>query len=117
MLSAFVDYKVLIITNKVLIISIDLLFSIDHFYLPDLSIFNLLSVFVLVQRFLNYYPNYPTYRLYLEKSKHLVDPRLEQQPQSNLLGVYLHHGNPLEPLEIPSTTSTIVLKDALNRCH
>ena len=30
-------------------------------YLPDLSIFNLLSVFVLVQRILNYYP---TDRLY-----------------------------------------------------
>ena len=33
-------------------------------YLPDLSIFNLLSVFVLMQRILNYYPNYPTHRLY-----------------------------------------------------
>ena len=33
-------------------------------YLPDLSIVNLLSVFVLVQRILNKYPNYPTYRLY-----------------------------------------------------
>ena len=33
-------------------------------YLPDLSIFNLHSVFVLVQRILNYYPNYPTHRLY-----------------------------------------------------
>ena len=33
-------------------------------YLSDLSIFNLLSVFVLVRRFLNYYPNYPTHRSY-----------------------------------------------------
>ena len=33
-------------------------------YLPDLSIFTLLSVFVLVQGILNYYPNYPTHRLY-----------------------------------------------------
>ena len=33
-------------------------------YLPDLAIFNLLSIFVLVQRILNYYPNYPTHRLY-----------------------------------------------------
>ena len=33
-------------------------------YLSDLSIFNLLSVFILVQRFLNYYYNYPTHRLY-----------------------------------------------------
>ena len=33
-------------------------------YLPDLSIFNLPSVFVLVQRILNYHPNYPTHRLY-----------------------------------------------------
>ena len=32
-------------------------------YLPDLSILNLLSV-VLVQIILNYYPNYPTHRLY-----------------------------------------------------
>ena len=32
--------------------------------LPDLSIVNLLSVYVLVQRILNYYPNYPTHRLY-----------------------------------------------------
>ena len=35
-------------------------------YLPDLSIFNLLSVFVLVQRILNYYP---TYRLYFGEVK------------------------------------------------
>ena len=34
-------------------------------YLPDLSIFNLLSIYVLVQRILNHYPNYPTHRLYL----------------------------------------------------
>ena len=40
-------------------------------YLPDLSIVNLLSVF-LVQRILNYYPNYPTHRLYFGKSKHLI---------------------------------------------
>ena len=33
-------------------------------YLPDLSIFNLISVDVLVQRILNYYPNYPTNHLY-----------------------------------------------------
>ena len=33
-------------------------------YLPDLSIVNLLSAFVLVQRILNYCPNYPTHRLY-----------------------------------------------------
>ena len=33
-------------------------------YLPDISIFNLPSVFVLVQKLLNYYPNYPTHRLY-----------------------------------------------------
>ena len=32
--------------------------------LPDLSIVNLLSFFVLVERILNYYPNYPTHRLY-----------------------------------------------------
>ena len=35
-----------------------------RYYLPDLIIFNLLSVFVLVQRILNYYPDYPTHRLY-----------------------------------------------------
>ena len=33
-------------------------------YLPDFSIFNLFSVFLLVQRIWNYYPNYPTHRLY-----------------------------------------------------
>ena len=33
-------------------------------YLPDLSILNLLSVYVLVQRIFNYYPNYHTHRLY-----------------------------------------------------
>ena len=33
-------------------------------YLPDVSIFNLLSVFLLVGRILNYYPNYPTHCLY-----------------------------------------------------
>ena len=33
-------------------------------YLPDLYIFNLLSVFLLVRRILNDYPNYPTRRLY-----------------------------------------------------
>ena len=35
-------------------------------YLSDPSIFNLLSVFVLVGRILNYHdlPNYPTHRLY-----------------------------------------------------
>ena len=33
-------------------------------YLPDLSIFNLLSVFVWVQKMLSYYPNYPTHGLY-----------------------------------------------------
>ena len=38
-------------------------------YLPDLSIFNLRSVFVLVQRILNYYPNHPTHSLYFEKVK------------------------------------------------
>ena len=32
--------------------------------LPDLYIVNLLSVFVLVQRILNDYPNYHTQRLY-----------------------------------------------------
>ena len=39
----------------------------DIRYLPDLSIFNLLSVFDLVQRILNYYPNYPTHRLNFEE--------------------------------------------------
>ena len=38
-------------------------------YLPDLSIFNLLSVFVLIQWILNYYPNYPTHRLYFGEEK------------------------------------------------
>ena len=33
-------------------------------YLPYLSIFSLLSVFVLVQIICNYYLNYPTHRLY-----------------------------------------------------
>ena len=33
-------------------------------YFPDLSIFNLLSVYVLVRRILNYYSNYPTHHLY-----------------------------------------------------
>ena len=33
-------------------------------YLPDLSIFNLLSVFVLVQRIWSYYPNYLNHHLY-----------------------------------------------------
>ena len=40
-------------------------------YLPDLSIFNFLSVFVLVQRILNYYPNYHIHRLYLIAKKAL----------------------------------------------
>jgi len=38
-------------------------------YLPDLSIIILLSVYVLVQRILNYYPNYPTHRLYFGEVK------------------------------------------------
>ena len=38
--------------------------NIEIMYLPDLSIFNFLSVFVLVQRILNYHPHYPTHRLY-----------------------------------------------------
>ena len=33
-------------------------------YLPDLTIFSLFSVFVLIQRILKHYPNYPTHRLY-----------------------------------------------------
>ena len=33
-------------------------------YIIDLSIFNLLSVFVLMHRNLNHFPNYPTHRLY-----------------------------------------------------
>ena len=33
-------------------------------YLPDISIVNLLSVFLMMQMILNYYPNYPTNRLY-----------------------------------------------------
>ena len=33
-------------------------------YLPDLPIFISLSVVVLEQVILNYYPNYPTHRLY-----------------------------------------------------
>ena len=37
-------------------------------YLPDLSIFN----YVLVQRILNYYPNYPSHRLYFGEVKHLI---------------------------------------------
>ena len=41
-------------------------------YLTDLSIVNLLSVYVWVRRILNYYPNYPTHRLYFEKLKHLI---------------------------------------------
>ena len=32
--------------------------------LPNLSILNLLSVFLLVRRILNYFSNYPTHRLY-----------------------------------------------------
>ena len=36
----------------------------DIRYLPEFSIFNLLSVFVLVRRILNYYP---THRLYFEE--------------------------------------------------
>ena len=38
-------------------------------YLYDLSIFNILSVFVLVHRILNYHPNYPTHRLYFGEVK------------------------------------------------
>ena len=37
-------------------------------YLPDLFTFNLLSVFVLAQRILNYYPNCPNTLLYLKVS-------------------------------------------------
>ena len=33
-------------------------------YLPDLTIVNLLPVFILVQKLLNYFPNYPTHSLY-----------------------------------------------------
>ena len=40
-------------------------------HLPDLSIFNLHSVFVLVQRIFNHYPNYPSH--ILGKSKRLID--------------------------------------------
>ena len=36
----------------------------DLRYLPNISIVNLLSVFVMVERILNEYPNYPTRRLY-----------------------------------------------------
>ena len=36
-------------------------------YLPDLSIFNLLSVFLLVRRILNYYHNHSTHRLYFRE--------------------------------------------------
>ena len=38
--------------------------NIEIRYLPDLSIYNLLSVFVLVQRILYYYCNYPIHHLY-----------------------------------------------------
>ena len=38
-------------------------------YIHDFSIFNLLSVYVIVQRILNYYPNYPTYRLYFAEAE------------------------------------------------
>ena len=38
-------------------------------YLTDLSIVNHLSVFVLVQIILNYYPNEPTHRLYFGEVK------------------------------------------------
>ena len=41
--------------------------NIEIKYLPDLSIINLLSVYVLVQRILNYYTNYPTHRLYFRE--------------------------------------------------
>ena len=47
-------------------------------FLPDLFIFNLLSVFVLIQRILNYHPNYPTHRLYFGEV---------ETPYSRLLGV------------------------------
>ena len=33
-------------------------------YLPAFSIYNLLTVYVLVRRILNYHPNHPTHRLY-----------------------------------------------------
>ena len=36
-------------------------------YLPDLSIFNLLSVYVLVPRIFNYYPNYLSHCLYFRE--------------------------------------------------
>ena len=45
-------------------------------YLPDLSIVNLLSAFVLVQRILNHYHYYPTHRLYFGGSKHFIERKL-----------------------------------------
>ena len=39
----------------------------DIKYLPDFSIFNLFSVYVLVRRILKHHPNYPTRRLYFEE--------------------------------------------------
>ena len=42
-------------------------------YLLDLSIVNLLSVYALVGRILNYYPNYPTDRLYFKEVEALIN--------------------------------------------
>ena len=43
-------------------------------YLPDLTIFNPFSVYVLVQRILNNYSNYPTHRLYFGEVETLLNP-------------------------------------------
>jgi len=53
-------------------------------YLHDLSIFNLLSVFVMVQRILSYYPNHPTRLYILGKSKHIIRVDLQQYLMSSL---------------------------------
>ena len=48
-------------------------------YLPDLSIVNLLSVFVLVQRILNYYPTHRLYFGEVEKPYRLSGIQTEQK--------------------------------------
>ena len=47
------------------------------------SIFNLLSVFVLVQRLLNYHPNYPIQRLYFGEVETLYRKRKKTQVKRN----------------------------------
>ena len=56
--------------------------------LIDLSIFNLLSVFLLVRRMLNYYPNYPTHRSYFGEVEAPYTPHLTFKTDRQIVNTY-----------------------------